>query len=62
LAIKFEDPSAPVIFKNKRVGIKGKSFSLYKFRYLQWKYCTIDGDSTALKYEQELIKKKSKRK
>ena len=61
LAIKLEDPSAPIIFKNKRVWIKWKNFSLYKFRYLQWKYCTTDEDNSALAYEQELIKKKSKR-
>ena len=61
IAIKFDDTSAPVIFKNKRVWIKWKSFSLYKFRYLQWKYCTTDWDKDALAYEKELIKKKSKR-
>jgi lipopolysaccharide/colanic/teichoic acid biosynthesis glycosyltransferase len=67
LLIKIEEPNAPVIYKNKRVGQWWKSFFLYKFRYIQWKYCIKDSywvkeeDDEALKYEKELIEKRSSR-
>lgn len=32
IAIKVEDPKGSVIFKQKRVGIKGREFYMYKFR------------------------------
>ena len=32
LAIRMEDPSAPVIFRQRRVGLHGREFSCYKFR------------------------------
>ena len=32
LAIKIEDPKGPVFFKQKRVGLDGKVFYMYKFR------------------------------
>ena len=32
LAIKLEDPKGPIFFKQKRIGLNGKSFSMYKFR------------------------------
>lgn len=61
LAIKFEEPKAPVIFKNKRVGYKGKHFHLYKFRYLKKEFCTNEWDEKALALEEKLIKKQSNR-
>ena len=62
LIIKWEDPSGPVIFKNKRIGYDGNEFSLYKFRYMYWKYCVKDAygvsahTDEALKFEEELKK------
>ena len=32
IAIKLEDPKGPVIFKQKRVGMNGRVFYMYKFR------------------------------
>jgi exopolysaccharide biosynthesis polyprenyl glycosylphosphotransferase len=32
IAIKLEDPRGPVFFAQKRVGLNGKEFSMYKFR------------------------------
>ncbi len=67
LLIKIEEPSAPIIYKNRRVWQWGKTFFLYKFRYIQWKYCVKDSywvqesEDEALKYEKELIKKRSSR-
>jgi lipopolysaccharide/colanic/teichoic acid biosynthesis glycosyltransferase len=68
LAIKIEDPSGPVIFKNRRIGQNGKIFSLYKFRYMYWKYSVKDayGVNTehdeALAYEESLKEKNDTRK
>lgn len=68
ILIKLEDKAGPIIYKNPRVGQNGKIFHLYKFRYLKWKYCIKDGygvkneEDEALKYEKELIEKKSTRK
>ena len=67
LLIKIDDPSAPVIYKNRRIGQNGRIFNCYKFRYLQWKYCikesygTENKNDPAIVYEQELIKNKSSR-
>lgn len=67
ILIKIEDPSWPVVYKNLRVWQNGKKFSLYKFRYLKWKYCIKDSywvdhkDDDALKFEEKLIKEKSTR-
>ncbi len=66
--IKIEDPKWPVIYKNKRIWQNGKSFTLYKFRYIKWEYCIKDAYNVEAKYdkalhfEQELIKKSSTRK
>ena len=67
--IKLENPKAPAIFKNRRIWRQAKEFDLYKFRYMKWEYCTKDSydlsekeKKKALKFEQELIKKQSKRK
>ncbi len=67
IAIKIEDPSGPIIYKNRRIGLSGKEFFLYKFRYMQWKFCVKDSygiDSShdeALKYEEKLKKKSDTR-
>ena len=61
ILIKIEDPSGPIIYKNTRVGQNGKTFTLYKMRYLKWKYCTKQSygitasQDDALWYEQDLI-------
>ena len=68
LLIKLEDPSGPIIYKNRRTGYAGKEFFLYKFRYMYWKYSVKDGygvekkEDSALKYEEELKKKQDTRK
>lgn len=67
ILIKVEDPSWPIIYKNRRIGQDGKVFDCLKFRYIQWKYCTKESynpswkKDSALEYEQELIKKQNKR-
>jgi lipopolysaccharide/colanic/teichoic acid biosynthesis glycosyltransferase len=61
IALKLEDPNAPIIFRNKRVGLKGQSFFLYKFRYMKNEFCVDEENPKALEYEKELIKKQSNR-
>lgn len=67
ILIKLEEPDAPVIYRNRRIGQWGKTFFLYKFRYIQRKYCIKDSywvpeeEDEALQYEKELIKKRSTR-
>lgn len=62
IGIKIEDPSGPVIYRNRRIGQNGKIFTLYKFRYMYWKYSTkedylADGEKDeAIEYEEELKK------
>lgn len=62
ILIKIEDPAGPIVYKNIRVGRHGKTFSLYKFRYMYWRYCIKDGygvenqNDDALKYEETLKK------
>ena len=53
----------PIIFRNERVGHKGK-FDLYKFRYMKNKYChgkqySDEHNEKALKFLGKLIKKQS---
>ena len=66
ILIAIEDPSGPIIYKNRRIGLSGKEFSLYKFRYMYWKYCIKDGyreaDDSALIYEEHLKQKQDMRK
>jgi len=67
ICIKIEDPSGPVIYKNRRIGQNGSIFNCYKFRYLKWEYCIKESYGTpnsidpAIKIEQELISEKSSR-
>lgn len=67
LSIKIEDPKWPAIYKNRRVWQNYSEFNLYKFRYMKWEYCIKDSywidskNDEALKYEKELIKKRSTR-
>jgi len=64
ILIKLEDSEGPIIYKNKRVGANGKEIKVYKFRYMQWKYCIDKSNPNfekALKFEKELISKKSVR-
>lgn len=67
IGIKIEDPSGPVFFANRRIGQWGQVFSLYKFRYMYWKYSVKDAygvDKTkdsALRYEEKLKAKSDTR-
>ena len=60
IALKIEDSTGPIVYKNIRVWKHGKLFTLYKFRYMYWKYCIKDGygvhaqDDEALAYEEQL--------
>ena len=60
IGIKIEDSSGPVFFANRRIGQDGRVFSLYKFRYMYWKYSVKDAygidekKDSALKYEEKL--------
>ncbi|MFA6486470.1 MAG: sugar transferase [Candidatus Magasanikbacteria bacterium] len=53
----------PIIYKNERVGRKGKNFFAFKFRSMYQKYCTgaqfKSTDASALRAEAELIKTNS---
>lgn len=64
ILIKMENLSAPIVFKNQRIGANGKEFNVYKFRYMKWKWCTTKKNPNwkdAMKYEQELIRNQSVR-
>lgn len=66
ILIKIEEPSWPIIYKNRRIWQDWKKFNLYKFRYMKWEFCTKDAysnikDDKALEYEKELIAKSSTR-
>ncbi|MDD2693974.1 MAG: exopolysaccharide biosynthesis polyprenyl glycosylphosphotransferase [Candidatus Gracilibacteria bacterium] len=60
ILIKLEDPSGPILYKNRRVGIGKSEFYLYKFRYMYWKYSVKDAyginekEDNALKFEESL--------
>lgn len=62
LAILLET-GRPIIYKNKRVGLRGNEFNAYKFRSMYQKDSTGEGfgGEAALKKEKELIKKNSSR-
>lgn len=64
ILIKLEDLSAPIVFKNARIGADGKEFYVYKFRYFKWKWCTTKENPNwkkAMEYEKKLIKERSVR-
>lgn len=67
LAIWVEDPSGPIIYRNRRIWLGGNAFSLYKFRYMYWKYSVKDAygidalKDEALQYEESLKKKSDTR-
>lgn len=67
ILIKLEDPSGPIVYKNRRIGQHGKLFNCYKFRYLKWKYCVKESygvenaEDPAMEYEKELIEKNNSR-
>ena len=63
LAIYLEDRKFFLYFSD-RVGPDGKTFKLWKFRRLQYRFCTGLGKSTdaiSLEYEQQLIEQKDMR-
>ncbi len=65
LLIKLEDPDGPIIYKNERIGENGEKFFVYKFRYMQWKYCVTKENphmAEAIAFEKELIAEKNVRK
>ncbi|MBP9728284.1 MAG: sugar transferase [Candidatus Moranbacteria bacterium] len=65
LLIKLEDPDGPIIYKNERIGEDGKKFLVYKFRYMQWKYCVTHENphmKEAIAFEKKLIEEKNVRK
>lgn len=68
ILIKLEDPAWPIFYKNRRVWQWWKIFTLYKFRYMKWKYCVKDSywikekEDEALEYEKKLIEELSTRK
>jgi len=59
------DSKGPIIYKNERVGNDGRSFFVYKFRYMKWDCCVTTENpkvSEALKLEKDLIETQSVRK
>lgn len=65
ILIKLEDPDGPIIYKNERIGENGEKFFVYKFRYMQWKYCVTKENPAmeqAIAYEKQLIAEKNVRK
>lgn len=65
LLIKIEDRKGPIIYKNERIGENGKIIFVYKFRYMQWKYCITKANpdfDEAMAYEKKLIEELSIRK
>lgn len=64
IAIKL-DSRGPIIYRNKRVGQRGKEFNLFKFRSMHYEMSTGVGSAEqqkkALEYEQKLIEEKNTR-
>jgi exopolysaccharide biosynthesis polyprenyl glycosylphosphotransferase len=57
-----ERGQGPIIYRNQRIGADGKKISVYKFRYMQWKFCITKENpqlEEALALEKELIKNQS---
>ena len=64
LLIKLEDPDGPIIYTNERIGENGEKIPVFKFRYMQWKWCINKANPNferALVYEKELIAERSLR-
>lgn len=64
IGVYLSDSWGPIFYKNRRIWQDGKIFSLYKFRYMYWKYCTKEAyaiEDDALLYEEELKKEKNTR-
>lgn len=64
ICVWINDPTGPIVYRNRRIGQHGKIFALYKFRYMYWKYCTKEEygiDDDAMQYEEELKKEKNTR-
>lgn len=65
IMIKLEDPDGPIIYKNERIGENGQKFFVYKFRYMQWKYCVTHDNpqmAEAIAFEKKLIEERNTRK
>lgn len=65
LLIKLEDSAGPIIYKNRRIGENGSIFYVYKFRYMQWKYCITKENPNmeeAVAFEKKLIEERNVRK
>jgi len=65
ILIKLEDSDGPIIYKNERIGENGEKFFVYKFRYMQWKYCVTKENphmAEAMAFEKELIAERNVRK
>ncbi len=63
IGIKIDSPGY-VIYKNERVGQRGRLFKTYKFRTMKTDFCVTSenkNNAEALAYERELIQQKSKR-
>ncbi|MDO8435258.1 MAG: sugar transferase, partial [bacterium] len=61
--IVFLTSDGPVIYRNRRCGAGGE-FDVFKFRTMQWKYCTDQHNprhKEALAFEQKLIREHSAR-
>lgn len=64
ILIKIEDAGGPVIYTNERIGENGEKIPVFKFRYMQWKWCINKANpdfEAALAYEQKLITERSVR-
>jgi exopolysaccharide biosynthesis polyprenyl glycosylphosphotransferase len=64
IAVRLES-RGPIIYKNERVGNDGKSFFVYKFRYMKWDCCVTNENpkmSEAMEVEKKLIETQSVRK
>lgn len=64
ILIKLENPEGPIIYKNERIGENGKKFFVYKFRYMQWRYCITKENpklEEAIAFEKKLIAERNVR-
>ncbi len=64
ILIKLEDRGGPIIYKNERIGENGRKFFVYKFRYMQWKYCITKENpqmKEAIEFEKKLIAERNTR-